>query len=60
MGSRTCCKWTPPSHEPLVFFLQVENGIPYMLYKDAANSKSNQKNLGVIQVCVCVCVCVCV
>ncbi len=28
---------------------QVENGIPYMLYKDAANSKSNQKNLGVIQ-----------
>jgi len=27
----------------------VENGIPYLLYKDAANSKSNQKNLGVIQ-----------
>ena len=28
---------------------QVENGTPYMLYKDAANRKSNQKNLGVIQ-----------
>jgi ribonucleoside-diphosphate reductase alpha chain len=28
---------------------QVENGIPYILYKDAANRKSNQKNLGVIK-----------
>jgi ribonucleotide reductase alpha subunit len=28
---------------------QVENGIPYLLYKDAANRKSNQQNLGVIQ-----------
>jgi len=28
---------------------QVETGTPYMLYKDAANSKSNQKNLGTIQ-----------
>ena len=27
----------------------MENGIPYLLYKDAANAKSNQKNLGVIQ-----------
>lgn len=28
---------------------QIETGTPYMLYKDAANSKSNQKNLGVIK-----------
>ncbi|AIE47862.1 ribonucleotide reductase large subunit [Peridroma alphabaculovirus] len=28
---------------------QVETGGPYMLYKDACNSKSNQKNVGVIK-----------
>jgi len=28
---------------------QVETGTPYMLYKDHANRKSNQKNLGTIQ-----------
>ena len=28
---------------------QVETGTPYMLYKDAINNKSNQKNLGTIQ-----------
>ena len=28
---------------------QVETGTPYMLYKDAANAKSNQKNIGVIK-----------
>lgn len=28
---------------------QVETGTPYMLYKDAANKKSNQKNLGTIR-----------
>ncbi|NNC83792.1 MAG: ribonucleoside-diphosphate reductase subunit alpha [Flavobacteriales bacterium] len=28
---------------------QVETGTPYMLYKDAANAKSNQQNLGVIR-----------
>jgi ribonucleoside-diphosphate reductase alpha chain len=28
---------------------QIETGTPYMLYKDAANKKSNQKNLGVIK-----------
>jgi ribonucleoside-diphosphate reductase alpha chain len=28
---------------------QIESGSPYMLYKDAANSKSNQKNLGTIK-----------
>ena len=28
---------------------QIETGNPYMLYKDAANSKSNQKNLGTIK-----------
>ena len=28
---------------------QIETGLPYMLYKDAANRKSNQKNLGTIR-----------
>ena len=28
---------------------QTETGTPYMLYKDACNQKSNQKNLGVIK-----------
>jgi ribonucleoside-diphosphate reductase alpha chain len=28
---------------------QIETGNPYMLYKDAANRKSNQKNLGTIR-----------
>ncbi|AVI50372.1 ribonucleoside-diphosphate reductase subunit alpha [Pukyongia salina] len=28
---------------------QIETGTPYMLYKDAANRKSNQKNLGTIR-----------
>jgi len=28
---------------------QIETGSPYMLYKDAANEKSNQKNLGTIK-----------
>ncbi len=28
---------------------QIETGTPYLLYKDAANLKSNQKNLGVIK-----------
>ena len=30
---------------------QTETGTPYMLYKDACNKKSNQKNLGVIKSC---------
>lgn len=29
--------------------VQIETGVPYMCYKDAANEKSNQKNLGVIK-----------
>jgi len=28
---------------------QIETGTPYILYKDAANGKSNQKNLGTIK-----------
>ena len=28
---------------------QIETGTPYMLFKDAANAKSNQKNLGTIK-----------
>jgi ribonucleoside-diphosphate reductase alpha chain len=28
---------------------QIETGTPYLLYKDAANRKSNQQNLGTIQ-----------
>jgi ribonucleoside-diphosphate reductase alpha subunit len=28
---------------------QIETGVPYMMYKDACNSKSNQQNLGTIR-----------
>lgn len=28
---------------------QIETGVPYILYKDAANKKSNQQNLGTIK-----------
>ena len=28
---------------------QIETGTPYLLYKDACNEKSNQKNLGTIK-----------
>lgn len=28
---------------------QAETGVPYVLYKDAANKKSNQKNIGIIK-----------
>ena len=28
---------------------QAETGVPYMLYKDACNTKSNQKNIGTIK-----------
>ena len=28
---------------------QIESGVPYMLYKDACNLKSNQKNIGTIK-----------
>ena len=28
---------------------QMETGTPYLLFKDAANRKSNQQNLGVIK-----------
>lgn len=28
---------------------QVETGVPYMLYKDACNRKSNQQNLGTLK-----------
>ena len=28
---------------------QVETGLPYMLYKDSINKKSNQKNIGIIR-----------
>lgn len=32
-----------------IIMSQVETGTPYMLYKDACNRKSNQKNLGTIK-----------
>jgi ribonucleoside-diphosphate reductase alpha subunit len=42
---------TIPIHEIWTAILksQTETGTPYMLYKDACNKKSNQKNLGVIK-----------
>jgi ribonucleoside-diphosphate reductase alpha chain len=41
----------PSKHElwEKILESQVETGTPYMLYKDAANRKSNQKNLGTIR-----------
>lgn len=33
----------------LIIQSQIETGTPYMLYKDACNEKSNQKNLGTIK-----------
>lgn len=33
----------------LILQSQVETGVPYMVYKDAANAKSNQKHLGTIR-----------
>jgi ribonucleoside-diphosphate reductase alpha chain len=41
MKARTL--WTKILHS------QIENGVPYMLYKDACNAKSNQQNLGTIK-----------
>ncbi len=32
-----------------IIISQIETGTPYMLYKDACNRKSNQKNLGTIR-----------
>lgn len=32
-----------------VITAQIETGVPYILYKDAANGKSNQQNLGTIK-----------
>jgi len=32
-----------------VLTAQMETGVPYILYKDSANAKSNQKNLGTIK-----------
>ena len=33
----------------LIVTVQIETGLPYCMYKDAVNSKSNQKNLGTIR-----------
>ena len=32
-----------------IFESQLETGVPYMSYKDSVNTKSNQKNIGVIK-----------
>jgi ribonucleoside-diphosphate reductase alpha chain len=32
-----------------ILMTQIETGMPYMLYKDSVNEKSNQKNIGVIK-----------
>jgi ribonucleoside-diphosphate reductase alpha subunit len=44
-------KRTVPAQELWFAILdsQIETGTPYMLYKDACNSKSNQQNLGTIR-----------
>ncbi len=42
---------TMPAQElwNMILAAQVETGTPYMLYKDACNRKSNQRNLGTIK-----------
>ena len=42
---------TMPARELWVKILeaQIETGTPYVLFKDAANNKSNQKNIGIIK-----------
>jgi ribonucleoside-diphosphate reductase alpha chain len=42
---------TIPAQELLKIIakVQIESGRPYILYKDAANKKSNQKNVGIIR-----------
>jgi ribonucleoside-diphosphate reductase alpha chain len=44
-------KQTLPARElwNAILDAQIETGTPYMLYKDAANEKSNQQNLGTIR-----------
>jgi ribonucleoside-diphosphate reductase alpha chain len=32
-----------------ILISQIETGVPYIMYKDAVNQKSNQKNIGVIK-----------
>jgi len=32
-----------------ILIAQIETGMPYMLYKDSVNEKSNQKNIGIIK-----------
>ena len=49
--SETVCRKTVNARDLWFKILdaQMETGTPYILYKDAANSKSNQKNLGTIK-----------
>lgn len=47
-------KQGPPDHQAQDLWFkilesQIETGTPYILFKDAANSKSNQQNLGTIK-----------
>jgi len=51
-GKRTIKAWDLYEH---IVKTQIETGEPYMLYKDAVNEKSNQKNIGPI-VCSNLCV----
>jgi ribonucleoside-diphosphate reductase alpha subunit len=43
--------WTMSAREiwKSVYMAQVEAGLPYLLYKDAINRASNQKNVGIIK-----------
>ena len=49
--SRGLARKTMPARDlwDRILDTQVETGTPYILFKDAANSKSNQKHLGVIK-----------
>ncbi|KAI3378249.1 hypothetical protein SNEBB_006101 [Seison nebaliae] len=49
--NENCGKQTIPAQKLWFSIIdaQIETGIPFMLYKDACNRKSNQKNLGTIK-----------
>jgi len=49
-GKRSHCKKIPARELwKHIILTQIETGMPFMIYKDAANRKSNQKNLGTIR-----------
>lgn len=50
-AEKSCPRSSMPAREiwSIILDSQIETGTPYMVYKDACNEKSNQKNLGTIR-----------